>query len=340
MKDLIVLVDSCQEYAKKFSEYVNSRTYLPFEVIFYTDYEEAKIQGFDAEIALIIVEQNFMDDFLREFSSLCEKVICLVEEEVTKDRCVVCRYQSMERIIEIVGSYHSQAKTVQITQFLKTTATYRMIYSPINRCCKTTLALLMAKVLAKKESVLLVSLDSVGILHQLLRGKARESPKGRGSLSDAYYFYEHGDGEQAFVQEVCKNGNIDYLANTYVPEDIKQMNTQKLCQMIDDLCEEKAYQHVIIDVGNEIGELEVLLNKADTIYMPSLKDMISQEKLISYQNYLIAKKENKILARLKTVPMDAIFSAQSSFKDVQTFHNYADTILWGELGDYVRSTMV
>jgi len=315
-------------YAYNFMEAINEKQNTPFEVQAFTNTKALAAFCKDNHVAVLLISNRAMEDSVKEMH--IDKIIILSEEAVISelvDFPAIYKYQSSENIIAEVMDYYAQSA---IDKKLATVSSRKVniigIYSPIKRSLKTSFAITLGQVLAKDKNVLYINLEEYAGLESLLGIKFLSD------LSELMYFIRQKVSNiilktNGIIQNI---GNMDFIPPVSNPIDIRSITYEDLSWFLDELVEKTSYDVILLDFGEGVEGIFQLLELCNRIYMPVLKDTVSQAKLVQFDKILnswglVAISEK--IKRLK-LPYHRNFGA----KEV-----YIEQLVWGELGDYVRN---
>lgn len=149
------------------------------------------------------------------------------------------------------------------------------IYSPVRRCYKTTLALTMALLLARRDSTLFLSFeDCAGYRLPGIPETAR-------GLSDILY-YRRVDpgGEQAMpASAVSSSEGLAVLPPVSCPGDIRTADPEEAADLVRDFVRRMSFRYLVVDAGDALADPVPLLSLCRRIYMPVREDGISEQRL-------------------------------------------------------------
>lgn len=205
------------------------------------------------------------------------------------------------------------------------------IYSPVNRCGKTSLAVLLTELLEQKYSSLMISMDHHS---ELFSGEEL-------NLAELIYYMSRGNNLRSGPEQyhsfseyegfVRKWQDISYIASPQSVEDLTQISAVQLCELLDLLKCNSNYQHVVIDMSEGIEKLYLVLEQCDVIFMPLLDDCISKSKLEEFEKNMcsvIGQEEWRLLSeKIHKVWLPETIEAEST-------ENYYKELIWSDFGNY------
>lgn len=318
-------VDAC--YAERFADVVNQKEKVPFTVVPFASLELVKEYAGEHQIEILLVSNSVLPEQLEGIRA--QAVVTLAEGEVvsaTGSYPSVYKYQSTDNVIREVMTYYCEKPQPMLVAVGKK-AKVIAVYSPANRCLKTSLALTMGQQLARDGKVLYVNFEIFSGFGSLIEGG------GKGDLSDILYFSRQENFGVMRLKSIVYNWkDMDYIPPVRYPEDLEQLTGEEAAGLVERLASECGYEYVIVDLGQAFCNIIPLLEISDAVYMPVKEDGVSCAKLEEFDEYLnITHREGmreKIL-RVK-LPYHISFGRRDT---------YMEQLLWGELGDYVRKLL-
>ena len=109
-----------------------------------------------------------------------------------------------------------------------------------------------------------------------------------GDLSDLLYYYLSGrEAIGLKAQSVIRHCNgLDYVPASSCIRDLRGTKTEKLKEMFFKLGESGRYDVIVADLSDLLEDVYKLLEGADMIIVPGLKDRFSAGKLNQFRVYL------------------------------------------------------
>ena len=205
------------------------------------------------------------------------------------------------------------------------------IYSPINRCGKTSLAVLFSEILARRGNSLMICMDHHnGILAdeelniaELIYYLSREQHL----VSRGEHFYDFSQYDR-FVK---KWEQISYIAASPLVENMMQIPPEPFCELIHLLQKTNKYQYIVLDLSEGIESLYKVLNQCDVIFMPVLNDCISKSKIQQFEQQINSVTERDVWESLKC----RIYKIQlPETMEADGVENYYRELIWSDLGNF------
>ncbi|MCI8416973.1 MAG: hypothetical protein HFI33_05635 [Lachnospiraceae bacterium] len=288
MKSRILAVcDSEETYVARLMEYLNEKQISPFYVRAFTSREALEAFAQQEEIQVLLISDSMVS---REAHCLSVgRQILLTEGHVPaglEREPAIYKYQSAERIIREVLHYYAEADHPFLqAALLQEEVRLYGVYSPIQRLGKTTFALALGAVCARKRRTLYLNLEAYSGFEE------RMPSAHEWNLGDLLYFLKKG--KQGFLYKLKSVTHsldaLDYIAPALSPTDLISVSEEEWELLLERLMGDAGYESLIVDFSDCIQGLFGLLEKCRHIYMPVLEDEISQAKLRQFEKVLEMK---------------------------------------------------
>lgn len=327
MEKIMAVYDVDASYAQRFADVVNQKEKVPFTVVPFTSMEALKRYGESHPIEILLVGSSVPVKAAEEVGA--KAVVTLAEGEVVpagEEHPSVYKYQSTDSVIREVMAYYCE-KPQPLLVAVGKRAKVIGVYSPVNRCLKTSLALTIGQQLAREGKVLYVGFESFAGFTRLLEGECRTD------LSDVLYFFRQEDfGVMRLRSMVYTWKDMDYIPPAKYPEDLEMLTGDEAAALVEQIAAECGYGYVIVDIGQALCNIMPVLDSCDVIFMPVKEDCVSAAKLEEFDKYLQISNRENLRDRIRRVklPYHSSFGRKDS---------YMEQLLWGELGDYVRNLL-
>lgn len=325
-KQIMAVYDIDPFFADRFAETANQKGQLPFTVIAFSSMERLVQFSEEQTIEILLIDARMREE-AKEVKA--EQVVFLSDGEVTvseEEHPCVYKYQSTANIVrEVMGCYCVQPVSSAVAVGNK--SILLGVYSPVNRCLKTSFSLILGQLLAKESKVLYLNLEDCSGFRKLM------GQDGAGDFSDVLYYYGQGNCSWARLKSlVYRWDNLDYILPARYPVDLCQFSPERTAELLMQIGREGIYEIIIVDLG-QFGKMAVhVLEACDGIYMPIKQDWFSLAKVEEYEEYARISGHEGLLEKTQKLKLPY----HSSFAGRK---NYLEQLLWGELGDYVRQLL-
>lgn len=314
-------------YGERFADYVNQKEKIPFTAMAFSDLGKLKQYGEEHGIEILLVDEEARE-LVRDVKSKQVMVLCqgeLVEQK--EETPAIYKYQSGDCVMrEVMARYCSQPMEPALA-LLGTKAVVMGIYSPVNRCLKSSLALTICQQLAREESVLYMNLEEYSGFSRLI------SADHKTDLSDVLYLYRQGAYNWMRLKSMVYNwGDMDYIPPVRYAEDLSQVSPDEMGRLIERIARESGYDKIVVDVGQMgRGALSVLAF-CDVIYMPVREDCVSAAKIEEFEEFLEEADNGSVREKIQKLKLPRL-------SKIGRRDSYLEQLLFGELGDYVRQLL-
>lgn len=314
-------------YGERFADYVNQKEKIPFTAMAFSDLEKLAQYGEEHEIEILLVDEEARER-VRGVKAKQTMVLCqgeLVEQK--EEEPSIYKYQSGDCVMrEVMARYCNQSMEPALA-LLGTKAVVMGVYSPVNRCLKSSLALTISQQLAREEAVLYMNLEEYSGFSRLVCGDCRTD------LSDVLYLYKQGTYNWMRLKSMVHNwGNMDYIAPVRYAEDLYQVSPEEMAMLIDKIARESGYDKIVVDAGQMGRGALSILEVCDIVYMPVREDCVSAAKLEEFDEFLEEAGGSDIRQRIQKLKLPRL-------SRIVRREGYLEQLLFGELGDYVRQLL-
>lgn len=326
MKRILAIYDADEEYGKRLSEYLNRKESIPFSMVCFTREDALVEYGKEHPIDMLLIQESSMNQTIAQLS--VRRIVYLTETHrppAPSDGHFVYKFQSSDHVLrELMTCYETIDMQVMETIAALHPVQIAGVYSPISRCLKTSFALTLGQVLSKSKQVLYLNFEEFSGLEALF-GKIFAS-----DLSDAFFYHAQGQLKQQMEHLVESWHNMDFLPPVRYPGDLFDIKPETAVQLVQELAKACHYDVIVLDFGGSLRLTSELLLLCHKIYMPVRDDPVSAGKMESFEGWIKMKNQTELLGRVEKLklPFYRVFGGGEM---------YLEQMLWGELGDYVRT---
>ncbi len=327
MKKVLAVYDDDASYAEKLSSYVNKKEDGIFSAVAFTSKEKLEEYSKSHDIDLLLSKKYEKEDTpdIRP-----AKTIWLTEEREDPSEGGICKYQSGDEIIREVMSVYADLPESEIYPLKMAGKKGKRligVYSPVNRCGKTSLALAIAQMIAKEEKTILITLDSFSGLACMLNEQWKRD------LSDLIYFYKQGRYTALRLNSVLYYiGELAWIPPIRFPEDLSEISAREMAELVSCILEESTFDTAVLDIGDYARQMIPFLERCNIVYIPVKEDIHSLAKLDEFSDYLDIMGKGALKERFFKVRVPMTNGARR-------MEYFPQELLWGDMGDFVRSLL-
>lgn len=328
MKRIMAVYDVDPFYADRFAEFANRKEKIPFTAVPFTSLARLKTFTEQQQVDLLLVGDEVTAEELGTIRA--KQVVRLSESGMKKEEDglpSVYKYQASDHVLrEVMACYDIRAEPA-LFSVVGAQSTVIGVYSPVGRCGKTSFCLTMGQVMAREQKVLLLSLEEYSAYSRLMKVKYG------GSLSDLLYYFRQGEYSRLRLSSVLYNWNgLDYVPPVTYAEDLKEVAGDEVAGLVNRIAEEGAYDTILLDLGHFGKGVEAVLELCRVIYTPVKEDVISAVKVEEWRAYLEKSDRSHLWDRVQPLKLPGQ-------RGVVPAEHYLEQMLWGEMGDFVRSLL-
>lgn len=325
---VMAVYDEDTLYAERLADFINHRKQAPFKALAFTALEKLKGYGKDHEINLLLIQADVSREEIAGLRAEQVFYLCDGEESSLEEPSKgIYKYQAADGILRDVMKAYLTNDEEAGSSMISRTGKVIGIYSPINRCLKTSFSLTMGQLLSRDLKVLYLNFEDCSGLGRLIGEELK------GGLSDLFYYYSQEKYSWIRLGSLVYTwGELDYVPPFQYPEDLNQIGALEVADLVRRIARESPYETIILDLGQFGRKAAEVLDVCDIIYMPVMEDCVSAAKIEEFEEYLITSGQESIKKRIQKIklPYHCNFGRRDS---------YLEQLLWSELGDYTRQLL-
>ena len=327
-KAILAVCDVEEAYARSFLDYLHTgrRKKLPFELQAFTSAEQLLAFAKEHEIEILLISEHAMCEEVRALQ--VGKLIILADGADRPGLEIyprVYKYQASDQVIREVLDFYGAEKLARFTPVhLKHRMRVTGVYSPGGFSQRMLFALTLGQILAAKQQVLYIGLDSYSGLGEML------SLQGGRTLSDLLYHFRRGKPlAMAHTDRiVCPLRRLDCVPPAVSPADIRDISGEEWIRFLEELMQAGGYEEIVLDIGDVVRDVPELLNSCQDVFLPSGTDVLSSARIRQFEES-IREAYPSLAGRMKKIYPPLVYPA---FADRSLLESLCD----GELGEYVR----
>ena len=302
----MAVLDRDKEYASRLAAYLNDQERIGFRTTALSSPEALKEFRKTARVEILLLSE----DLAGHVHGLTEgaKVILLSDDGFVQGgdqrpygAPAVFKYLPADRIAREIMNLYAEDESRCVSRARRDQCEIFGVYSPVNRCGKTTLALTLGLVHARRGRTLFLTLEEFPGVFRNIQGNMAEDEE---DLSDVIYRYLQGAYSWSRLKSAVHSfGPLDYIPPVRCAEDITQVSSEDLARLFRSIADEGGYASIILDFGSFGRRAAELLDLCSRIFMPVVEDAASSLKLDSFQEFLHRSGKEELKDRLvKCVP--------------------------------------
>jgi len=327
-RDIFAICDLEVEYAYHFMEFISKKKSIPLEIRVFTNVQALLDFLQEHQIEILLISENAMCEEIQ--TNKVSQIVILaggIVPDYLKKYPSVYKYQSSNSVIRETMACYGECQKSKGKQLRMTNREVDIIgiYSPVGRTMKTTFALTLGQILAKKKAVLYLNLEEYSGFEYLLEQSYEQN------LGDLlYYLRQEGVNLIGKLNGMVQSmNNLDFLPPVLSPGDIQQTSLEEWMRLLQEILDYSNYEVVILDFGDCVADLYQLLEQCNKIYMPIRNDPMSQAKISQFENILRVWGKIAVINRIQKIKLPY-------HRTIHKGSGYLDDLIWSELGDFVR----
>ncbi len=278
---LIAIYDHDSEYANCLANYFRIKGCLSGEIVVFTRNTAFLDYIQDHSIDILLINQELLNTvanitLTRNLFVLCEQKNFSCEDV----RCFIYKYTSAEDILRQTMAFYEPDELYPAISFQgKQLSNIIGVYSPLNRCGKTSFSLALAIQYGMRSSCLFISMDEASTLRYLFPSDSTYK-----SLDDLLYYFLQSPKvfESKLVSIVKPIWGIDVVPPFGSLAMFTQLSIADWSRFIQALSDMGKYQYIVIDFGT-VSPVQLLLSACKQVYMPTIEgDAYAADKIANF----------------------------------------------------------
>lgn len=281
----IAYLDVEKTYAKKLSAYVSKQKKIPFKLRTFCDEEyfweyiaSEKIPDY------VMIDTSFVNELSSRYAG---PMIILDSSEQIDDvknqkELHIFKYQAGDVIVRALLSIVLENRCSFQADHSLEQIDFIVVYSPVNRCGKTSFGKALAEVCAEKKKTLFLSFDC--------RMDGMIQPAAKHCLSDVIMYYLEIPNclSKMIPLAIQRLERADYLVSAKSVEELYQLSWMDWNCLLSFIVKIGGYDALVLDLSQEINEYDYLISNSDVTFVPMLDDELSLCKVKNFETYMEA----------------------------------------------------
>lgn len=324
---ILAILDREEDFLYGISKYFQERLSKTFDIysfhqkealVKFSEDKKKEIQVFLGSVCLSEKEQKQLN---------VKQAIYLSEGNKAEagETPVIYKYQPIEGIMK---------NFLEICQFtkdmgrvsVKGSVRFFGVYSPVGRCGKTSLALVMGQVLAQKQRVIYVNLEEWPGFERIIGGYEGLD------ISDLIYYIKQGKKELGMYlngMTVTLN-QLKILPPVKKAPDIQEAEAKEIEMLLEEIVSSGEYDIVLVDFGSQIKSTFQVMKRFERVFMPVLKNQVSIAKQEQFFDFLKTSEYAELEEKIKICRLKFL----ESFEDESVEEMY-----YGNFGKFVKELL-
>ena len=327
----IAIFDNDSDYANSLADYFRLKGCISSQIVVFTKIDSFKDYASGHSFDILLINHEFISDIGADIDSLPQNFFILCEQKnfIKPDNVMyLFKYTSAEDILrQVMTSYKPTSVGATISFCDNHRCNIIGVYSPVNRCGKTSFALALALHFSLVSSCVFLSFDSFSTLNSLIP----DASKANKTIDDLLYYFTGSPKllDSKLLSVVKHIQQLDVISPSEHTCAITEFSTSERLQFIHSLADTGRYDYIFIDIGS-ISPVYSILQLCQRVYIPAPpNDSYSEEKL------------NLFMASIDNLTSEGRVHAKRVSPPVIHFNNrgseYLYTLTSGDMKHFVTS---
>ena len=323
----LTICDSNQFYARKLSEFINSRKGYPFLARYCNSIEECKQMIHSGKADIILSNMENYEKMKDEVDS--ERVIVMLDSKEGVDgNNRIYKYQNCDVVLKEILKMASSIEDINVYINRSTTMKVIAVYTPNDSRIATSIALDIGKLLSGRASTLFISLDGMSVIPDITGIEVDVD------MSDLVCEnMTEGGLSNAIIGSVRRLGNMDILPIMHNYQDMASVTNEEWKNFIRDIERKSDYEYVVIDLTESVRNLFDILKLANYICVAASKGTVDGYRYRQFMKEIEILYDTELKERINTffvdVKSEIVF--ETSAGSMGPFGNYSRQFVSGVL---------
>lgn len=323
----LTICDSNQFYARKLSEFINSRKGYPFLARYCNSIEECKQMIHSGKADIILSNMENYEKMKDEVDS--ERVIVMLDSKEGVDgNNRIYKYQNCDVVLKEILKMASSIEDINVYINRSTTMKVIAVYTPNDSRIATSIALDIGKLLSGRASTLFISLDGMSVIPDITGIEFDMD------MSDLFCEnMTEGGLSNAIISSVRRLGNMDILPIMHNYQDMASVTNEEWKNFIRDIERKSDYEYVVIDLTESVRNLFDILKLANYICVAASKGTVDGYRYRQFMKEIEILYDTELKERINTffvdVKSEIVF--ETSAGSMGPFGNYSRQFVSGVL---------
>lgn len=299
-RKILAICDTESRYCGRLDEYLRENLNLSFDIHSFTRVDILEDFAGENQVSLLVIAESAVAELKKRVRDLgifnvliLDEELSLVREDETGENSElsdvnsehISKYKPASEIVYHILDYCAKRSDEFAGVGVKTKdskGTVIGFFSPISGCGQTALCVKTCEELANRGKTLLLNFDSFSPLPMLF-GHETE-----GDITDILYYAECERNKFCLYLEKIKQtySGFDYVAPAGTTMQIKEIDFEKLKNLINLICNECGYEYVVLDLSDLPDGLFDILRFCDKVITITGNARTDRYKLMRYEDVL------------------------------------------------------
>lgn len=322
-KDILVLCDTEEEYARLMTDFLKTHKELPWEIHTYTAVGALFQEERKTEIAMLVVAESAYTEEMKALQP--KRMVILNESGMMKWEEVqnINKYQQADNVLKNLLEIYMDIAGGQLPRLgVGNNTKFIGIYSPVRRCLQTSFALTMSQMLAEENRTLYLNFEHYAGITELLPDMQTRD------MADLLYFLnaEKDKFRLRMQTMIQKKGKLDYIPPMKSGQNLLTVTMTEWIQLLQKISELGDYEYVVLDLSESMQGLFDILRSCTKVFTLTQEDRIAQSKLMQYEQVLALYEYEDVLSK----------TCKCRVPKIRRLPQELTQYTKGELAEYVR----
>ena len=325
-KDILVLCDKEEEYARLMTDFLKAYKELPWEIHTYTTAERLLCEERKTDISILAVAESTYTEEMESLRPLC--TVLLNESGMVRWGQIrnINKYQKADNVLrELLEVYMEIADTPLPKLAGESKTKFIGIYSPVRRCLQTSFALTMSQMLAAEHRTLYLNFEHYAGITEILPDMQTRD------MADILYFLtaEQDKFRLRLQSMIQKKGSLNYIPPMKSGQNLLTVTAGEWIHLLQRISELEEYEYVILDLSESMQGLFDILRICTRVFTLTRDDHIAQSKLIQYEQILALYEYEDVLGK----------TCKCSLPQIRRIPRELEQYTKGDLAEFVRGQL-
>ncbi len=277
----IAIFDSNSDYANSLADFFRLKGCISSQIVVFTKLDSFKEYTQKQAFDILLINYEFLSDIDIRTDSSPQNLFILCEQRAYvkhDDSMYLFKYSSADDILrQVMTGYKPSFNGFNISFCNNRNCNIIGIYSPVNRCGKTSFSLALALYYSLNSSCVFMSFDNFSTLN----GLVFDEPDSNKTIDDLLYYYTGNPDilDSKLLSVVKRILQLDVIPSSKQNCTISDMSISERVQFIKSIADTGRYDYMFVDIGS-VSPAHPIFNICKKVYIPApLNDKYSDKKI-------------------------------------------------------------